>query len=244
MNDAHRQSLPRPFLRRLAVLGAIALGLFLAGYLAGIGIGVPQRDQAVERAAAVEAENRRLAGQLQGARERATMSAREADVLRRANALMREGERSHQQDLAELRAELELYRRLGGATGNQAPLAVRHVELTPAARRGRYTLSLTLTQNLRWASDAAGRVELALVGLSDGAPAALDWAALGVGNPPEFRFKYFQLVERELRVPEGFAPETLELALRLDGAATPAFRERWPWQDLFAPAAGAAPGLD
>lgn len=225
-------------------MGAIALGLFLAGYLAGIGIGVPQRDQAVERAAALESENRKLAGQLEGARERASMSAREADVLRRANALMREGERSHQQDLAELRAELELYRRLGGATGTQPPLAVRHAELSPGARAGRFNLSLTLTQNLRWASDASGRVELALVGLRDGAPVALDWAALGVGHPPEFRFRYFQLVERELRVPEGFIPETLELALRLDGAATPAFRERWAWPDLFAPLTGTAPRLD
>lgn len=240
MNDTQGQAFPR----RLAVMAALALGLFLAGYLAGIGIGVPQRDQALERAAAAEAESRGLAAQLESARERAAMSAREADVLRRANALMRDGERSHQQDLAELRAELELYRRLGGATGSQPPLAVRHAELSRGERPGRYTLSMTLTQNLRWATDAAGRVELALVGLADGAPAALDWAALGVQATPGFRFKYFQLVERELRLPEGFTPETLELALHLEGAATPAFRERWDWQDLFAPATGTIPVRD
>ncbi len=62
-------------------------------------------------------------------RARSTVVAREADVIRRANNLLRVSERQRQDEIASLQADLEFYRRLGGANGSQAPLSVHHLEL-------------------------------------------------------------------------------------------------------------------
>ncbi|MDH3903517.1 MAG: hypothetical protein OES90_09890, partial [Xanthomonadales bacterium] len=53
--------------------------------------------------------------QLAAERSRSTVAEREADVVRRANALLRASERKRQDEISGLQADLEFYRRLGGA---------------------------------------------------------------------------------------------------------------------------------
>ena len=92
---------------------------------------------------------------LEAQKTHTTNAEREADVLRRANALLRESERQRQDEIAGLQADLAFYRRLGGANGSQAALAVHHMELQATHSPRVYLLVFTLTQNLRWASSSA-----------------------------------------------------------------------------------------
>ena len=98
-----------------------------------------------------------------------TVIQREADVLRRANELLRNSERERQDAIASLQADLAFYRRLGGANGSQAPLAVHYLELQTTQAPQVYRLIFTLTQNLRWAAVISGRVHLGVDGIRNGA---------------------------------------------------------------------------
>jgi len=147
-------------------------------------------------------------------RTRATNAEREADVVRRANALLRKSERQRQDEIAGLKADLAFYRRLGGASGSQAALAVHHMELQTTHSPRVYLLVITLTQNLRWASSIAGAIHL------------------GVDDPLKFQFKYFQQFERLITLPEGFAADRLTIRLR-SGSLGTAVEQTMQWQDMF-----------
>lgn len=165
---------------------------------------------------------------------RATVAEREVDVIRRANALLRTSERERQDEIAGLQADLAFYRRLGGASGSQAPLAVHSVELQSMQSPQVYRIMVTLTQNLRWASVISGRIQLGIDGIQNGVAQHLTEVQLLAesAHPLNFRFKYFQQVERLITLPEGFAPSRLSIRLK-SGSLSTAVEQSMEWQSLF-----------
>jgi len=163
-----------------------------------------------------------------------TNAEREADVVRRANALLRESERQRQDEIASLRADLAFYRRLGGANGSQAALAVHHMELQATHSPRVNLLVFTLTQNLRWASSIAGRIQLSVDGIQDGVAKHLDSKQLLAesAEPLTFQFKYFQQFERLITLPEGFVANRLTIRLR-SGSLGSAVEQTMQWHDMF-----------
>lgn len=172
--------------------------------------------------------------QLDIEKTRRTNAEREADVVRRANALLRTSERQRQDEIASLRADLAFYRRLGGANGSQAALAVHHMELETTGSPRVYLLVFTLTQNLRWASSVAGRIQLGVDGIQDGVAKHLDSKQLlaETADPLRFQFKYFQQFERLITLPDGFVANRLTIRLR-SGSLGSAVEQSMQWQDMF-----------
>jgi hypothetical protein len=171
---------------------------------------------------------------LQSENERAIIAEREADVVRRANALLRESERERQDEIASLQADLAFYRRLGGATGLQAPLAVHYLELQATRSPQVYRIIFTLTQNLRWARVISGHIQLGVDGIHNGVARHLNEEKLlaETVEPLDFQFKYFQQLEHLITLPEGFEPNRLTLRLRSDSLRAPV-EQSAEWQSLF-----------
>jgi len=165
---------------------------------------------------------------------RATVAEREADVIRRANALLRASERDRQDEIAGLQADLAFYRRLGGANGSQAPLAVHYLELQRTQSPRVYRIIFTLTQNLRWASVISGRVQLGVDGIRNGVARHLTEKQLLAesADPLTYKFKYFQQLERLITLPEDFEASRLTIRLRSDSLRTPV-EQSMDWQSLF-----------
>ena len=173
-------------------------------------------------------------GELEAEYARATVAEREADVVRQANALLRASERDHQDEIAGLQADLAFYRRLGGANGSQAPLAVHYLELQETQSPRVYRIIFTLTQNLRWAAIISGHIQLGVDGIHDGVAQHLTEKELLAesAEPLSFRFKYFQQLERLITLPEGFEANRLSIRLRSGSLSTPVERSM-EWQSLF-----------
>ena len=167
-------------------------------------------------------------------KNRVIMAEREVDVVRRANELLRESERDRQDEIASLQADLAFYRRLGGANGSQAPLAVHYLELQATQSTRVYRIIFTLTQNLRWASVISGRIELGVDGIHNGAAMHLTEAQLLAEStdPLKFQFKYFQQLERLITLPEGFEANRLTIRLKSNGLSTPV-EQSMEWHSLF-----------
>ena len=165
---------------------------------------------------------------------RATVAEREADVIRRANALLRASERGRQDEIAGLQADLAFYRRLGGANGSQAPLAVHYLELQPTQAPRVYRLVFTLTQNMRWASVISGRVHLGVDGIRNGVAQHLTEKQLLAEStePLSFKFKYFQQLERLITLPEDFEASRLTIRLKSGSLSNPV-EQSLEWQSLF-----------
>jgi hypothetical protein len=159
---------------------------------------------------------------------------READVVRRANALLRASERGRQDEIASLRADLAFYRRLGSANGSQAPLAVHHIEVESTQSPRVYRIIFTLTQKLRWAAVISGSIELAVDGIQNSVAQHLKQQQLLAesSEPLNFQFKYFQQFERLITLPEGFEASQLTIRLRPDNLRTP-IEQSMDWQDVY-----------
>ena len=165
---------------------------------------------------------------------RAIVAEREVDVVRRANALLRASERGRQDEIASLQADLAFYRRLGGANGSQAPLAVHYLELQTTQSPRVFRIIFTLTQNLRWASVISGKIELGVDGINNGVAQHLTNEQLLAesAEPLKFNFKYFQQLERLITLPEDFEASRLTIQLK-SGSLRTAVEQSMKWQDLF-----------
>ncbi len=172
--------------------------------------------------------------QLDTEQARSTVAEREADVVRRANALLRASERERQDKIAGLQADLAFYRRLGGANGSQAPLAVHYLELQPTRSPRVYRIMFTLTQNLRWASVISGHIQLGVDGIRNDVAQHLTEKQLLAesAEPLDFKFKYFQQLERLITLPEGFEASRLTIHLKSRSLRTPV-EQSMKWQSLF-----------
>jgi len=219
-------------------LASIAMGVFYFGkyYVAEELIRANHRIDTLQQE--LQAERQLLDEE----RSRSTVAEREADVVRRANSLLRESERKRQDEIAGLQADLEFYRRLGGASGSQGPLTVHYLELQPTPSPRVFRVIISLTQNLRWASGTSGSVQLSVDGISDGAAAHLDYKQLLAESekPLAFQFKYFQQLEQLITLPEGFDPTSLTVELKSKSLKTPA-RQSWEWESLINQTGSAPP---
>jgi hypothetical protein len=159
---------------------------------------------------------------------------REAEVLRRANRLLREQESERQAEMGTLQSELDFYRRLAGTGGEQSGLEVYRAELIPTGSPRVFQYQLTLTQNIRRASIVSGRARIDLEGTLDDRPVTLYWSQLGDGDTPEpaFRFKYFEQLEGYLALPEGFLPTRLVVTLEAGDQRDPVQRS-FDWGSLL-----------
>ena len=113
--------------------------------------------------------------------------------------------------------ELAFYRGIISPPAGRAGLRVQSVELVPAGTDHRYVLRIVLMQAIAQNRRAAGIVRWRLSGSWNGAPAALDLAEL-TGSAEvaelEYDFRYFQGLEQELVLPDGFVPLAAELEVR------------------------------
>ena len=171
---------------------------------------------------------------LETEKSRSAIAEREADVVRRANALLRASERERQDEITSLRADLAFYRRLGAANGSQAPLAVHHVELESTQSPRVFRIIFTLTQKLRWAAVISGKIELGVDGIQHGVAQHLTQQQLLAesSDPLNFQFKYFQQFERLITLPEDFEANKLTIRLRPKNLRTP-IEQSMGWQDVF-----------
>jgi hypothetical protein len=186
------------------------------------------------RVEALEQDLHAALDQLEAEKSRAAVAEREADVMRRANAILRASERERQDEIANLQADLAFYRRLGGANGSQAPLALHYLELQATQSPRVYRIIFTLTQNLRWAAVISGSIQLGVDGISNGVAQHLTAEQLLAesAEPLRFKFKYFQQFERLITLPEGFKASQLTVRLRSGSLRTP-IEQSVAWQSLF-----------
>jgi len=172
--------------------------------------------------------------QLAQERSRSSVAEAEVDIVRQANNLLRSSERDRQDEISALQADLEFYRRLGGANGSQAPLSVHYLELLPTKSPRVYRIVFSLTQNLRWATNISGQVQLGIDGIRGGVAEHLTNEELLADSRESlsFQFKHFQQLECLITLPEGFTPSRLTLHLKSNSLKTPV-EQSMEWQSLI-----------
>lgn len=204
--------------RRRAIAAGIALFAVvavLAGFLAGLryagdgdNAGARHRELMTElqKAYAANADLRRRVAALE----------RSEQVARNANAELRTLIGSLQEKLAAVRGDLSLYQGLAAAGGRRPGLDVHQLVVRPTMVPHVYEYTLMLTQNVKRSRVTEGEARIIVEGSRGGRPARLGLGDLQAGSDggQAFSFRYFQMLEGSLTLPEDFQPG--RVLVRLD----------------------------
>lgn len=168
------------------------------------------------------------------------------DELRRKIALIETGSKIDEeaygqveQRLTELqneilvqREDLAFYRAI--VADQQAGLRVQDLELLAGDDESSFSLRLVLAQAIRTSQRISGSVELQVEGMRAGEPQTLGLSELGViaeqrKSLAGFSFRYFQNLEADLVLPEGFAPERVIVKLKPKGSGAKPIEKTFDW---------------
>ena len=133
--------------------------------------------------------------------------------------------------ISEQQADLEFYR--GIVADQQAGLRVQDFTLWPGDGPQSYSMRLVLAQAMRAGSRISGSVELRVEGVLDSESRTLGLRDLLAGEGGrsrlDFSFRYFQNLEAELVLPDGFAPERVHVKLTPKGKSSESIEKSFDW---------------
>ncbi len=158
---------------------------------------------------------------------------RSSEIDRLASLEVRNEFAGLQNELLDLRKELDFYRGIV-SPGDVAPgLRIQRFHLEPGKMTGSFRYNLVLTQVKQNEKYVRGVVEIAIQGMEDD---KAKWIPLARLVPREaevmkFKFRYFQSFKGEIRIPDGFEPQRVRIRLKPQGKGQPpAIEETMEWQ--------------
>jgi len=155
------------------------------------------------------------------------------EVDREAQQQLTETLAEREARVAELNEELAFYRRIVAPPDGETGLRVQSMEVVNNSAAGgidnSYRLKLLLVQSPQRSGRAQGQVDLSLRGTLRGEEASLTLQQLAT-EPQDFEFLYFQDVDLDVILPEGFEPESAEIELRPGQRNARAVAATFPWK--------------
>lgn len=131
-----------------------------------------------------------------------------------------------------LEEAVAFYRGVMAPSEENQGLRVEDFALLPTSEGRRYRYSVLLTQVKRNHSVVKGTVGIDVLGkLADGSQVTMPLQELAVGQvSSKFRFKYFQSLDGELVLPEGFQPLEVRVTAKAAGAKATRIEKPFTWK--------------
>lgn len=144
----------------------------------------------------------------------------ELAVEKSAGQLMQQELKSEQQKLFDTRKELAFYQRIISPELQADSLIIDSFSISPGSSGNSYRFNLVLIQQDKQRNFAKGTVEMKLHGFAGEKRETVDLLQLAgfAKSDKAFSFKYFQIIEGEFTLPEGFKPEKVDVALKVAAA--------------------------
>ncbi|MCF1429087.1 MAG: hypothetical protein LPH21_06920 [Shewanella sp.] len=137
-------------------------------------------------------------------------------VAREANDNMKKMFNEQLEREKQLQRELSFYRSVMAPENNAEGVAIYSAELIPGLVPGKQRLELILMQLEKRKQVVKGRAEVLLVGTQDGVADTLSLKSLTDANL-NFSFRYFQMLDSEFDLPEGFELARVQVKLVVPG---------------------------
>lgn len=134
--------------------------------------------------------------------------------------------------IASLEEENQFYRNLMTPDGDTRGLSFGPVEIVQTERPRTYRYKVVVQQLATQHELLNGTLKFKVVGRQDGEAKVMALKELSStidSADIKLRFKYFQNVEGELVLPEGFEPERIELEARPAGSSSGVIEKRLTW---------------
>lgn len=174
----------------------------------------------------LRAEIARLEGELEVQLTRREVDQQALDMVRGEIAAQKE-------QVSALEEGLRFYRSLMAPGEIAQGLSLRPVELVALDTPNRYAIRIVVQQEARKHSLLKGDLSIDVVGVLGGEQVSYPLADLSEdveGLEVPLRFRYFQSIEGELELPEGFEPGSVNLVATASSPRKTEVRVQFPWQ--------------
>ncbi|MBS4687124.1 hypothetical protein J4G63_07670 [Aeromonas sobria] len=149
--------------------------------------------------------------------------------------------KSQEAQVQELKRQLAFFERIMRPTGEQVGVVIDNLTLQETSIPGRYHYRLALTQPAKKRELFRGQVQIRVEGSLADKPKTLTGRDLGM-KVSEWRYalRYFQLLEGNWQLPEGFVPDRISVTINKDGRQ-PAQELLVEWGEVIKPLVAAPP---
>lgn len=232
--DAPPQPPPAPKTRvpdRMAIVAAVVAVAMLFGLWGVWRVLSPGRGDPRGQLEDSPRETRGQQREIDYLQQRVATLSRSDQISRDANRDLQSTLAERDEEIAGLRADVAFYERLVGSTAQRRGLSVHALRLQPQNDTAWHFTS-TLTQNLNRGAVSTGQLSMTLEGTRAGKLEKLAWADLRQQpNAPgmAYSFKYFQQVEGDIFLPQGFTP--VRVSVRLVPRTGAPIEESFTWAD-------------
>lgn len=138
-------------------------------------------------------------------------------------------------EVQEQKRQLAFFERIMRPTGDQMGVVIDNLSLQETSVPGRYHYRLALTQPAKKRELFRGQVQIRVEGSLAGKPKTLSSRDLGMKTGEgRYALRYFQLLEGNWQLPEGFIPDRVRITIAKAGRQ-PAQELLAEWSDVLKP---------
>ncbi len=154
-----------------------------------------------------------------------------SDIDRKAVNEVRTTVSEHKETINQLNEEINFYKGLMAPTERERGLGIRSWEVYPGSEPNRFQYKLVLQQLALKHTVLKGTVQVNIVGKRNGIEETLPLDILSeqVDKILKLRFKYFQYVDGELIIPEGFTPDRVDIVAKATSPKAVSVDKHYGW---------------
>ncbi|MDE2089071.1 MAG: hypothetical protein KGJ12_03505 [Gammaproteobacteria bacterium] len=183
-----------------------------------------ERRRLMDRVATLDKANTRLS-------EQAVLLTRTLQIDRQANADVKRTLNRLQSEIIELREEVAFYRSIVSPSGPRSGLNIQSFKVEYMGRGRLYHYVLVLTRMLKDRAIVRGFVTLEIEGTQRGSPRKLTLSDITTPSMKQisFSFKYFQDLEGNIQLPQGFTAKNVVVHVLTRGKHPVTIEKSYPW---------------
>lgn len=180
-------------------------------------------------------ENRKLEESNKKLKEHILVLEQTATVDRETIALMRAEDRMIQEELYQLKRELEFYQGVMDATKDITGLNIQGVQVDPLAKPRTYRIKVVLTHMAKDVTVAKGVLSISVEGLLDAKAKQYEIQEIAEDGTPDlsFNFRNYLRFQNALVLPEGFEPTKVVIRLQANNTKQSPILSTYDWQEIL-----------
>jgi hypothetical protein len=219
--------------QRLLLAVLISLGFVVAAFYIGERAAYSGMGLNPELYRAMKTQLPELQAQLVVAEARLEVQSTQNQMGQQALEMVRRDLADQKEQIASLEEGLQFYRSLMAPGEIAQGLSLRPLELVALDSPGYYSYRIVAQQEARKHSQLKGELSAEVIGVLAGQQVSYLLAELSSdieGSEIALRFRYFQSIDGELSLPEGFEPRSVSLVATATAPRKMEVREQYPWQ--------------
>ncbi|WP_406610399.1 DUF6776 family protein [Agarivorans sp. JK6] len=216
----------KPKLLVVSLIGALALTSVY-----GLSVVVEEKDQLISQLKQQLSNSLESQSVLQ---QRLSMVRLEQDTSLAELAQLKQSINQLTEQKLALTEELLVYRKIMAPEKQAGGMKIEQLNIEPMLSPNYYRMQVLLMQVARNKRLLSGELQLVVVGSQNQKPAQYNLADLqSEASPLAFKFRYFQEVNTDIKLPEGFKAERIELTAKVKGnkwnkKAEIIYKQNWP----------------